>query len=351
MISKIEFMLLLPLKLLTVSETLEFYTFILVLSWKIMPKLVKTQAGKARPLVRNHDFRVISWNIEDFMSRGALEGDQEKVNNLLNEVNAHSNGRGANVICLQELHWSTFNILERRLKESKKNWRCFFDWKEKSRSKLSNKITAIPKFSDQYGLAICVLGRGSNFKWKYFTEPNGKPWLDKGRRYIQIDYKGVKITCVHTQAWRGRNTRHITELHKKVTSGIIAGDFNNPHPDKPNPPNWPDPGWQRTELSKTPTRKRSKIDHIIAINTPSYYDGEVRDEFGSDHRLIWGSITFPKVGIKRPKTKKPIPIKPIRKISLKKTKIDKKKTTRKSATKKITAKKIVSRKIMRRVIK
>ena len=48
---------------------------------------------------------------------------------------------------------------------------------------------------------------------------------------MQIDYKGVRITCVHTRAyWKHLHNR---KLHKNVTSGgIIAGDFNHPYPDK-----------------------------------------------------------------------------------------------------------------------
>jgi len=186
-----------------------------------MPKLVKVNIGKKRfPKTKDgNDFRIICWNTEDHRERGPFEGDQEKVTKMLNEVRAHSNNKGANVICLQELHWSTFDILESRLKNINKRWNCFFDWKERYRDKkLFRKITPITKLYDVYGLAICVLGRGSNFKRNYFTETNGKPWLDKergARSYTQIDYKGVRITCVHTQAWHKRNTLHITELHKK----------------------------------------------------------------------------------------------------------------------------------------
>jgi len=191
-----------------------------------LSKIIKTQTDKGRQLKYQNDgrFAIISWNTANRMLH--LGNDEYVVNIIINEVKGYK----SNVICLQELLGSSFCILNKRLKEIDKSWSCFFDWKEKGKGNKGYRNWRV-----RLGLTICVLGRGSNYKRNYFPL-DGKPWRDEARRFIQIDYMGKRITNVHTNS--GDLANQIPELHKKVTRGIIADDFNYPWPDKPSPNKW-----------------------------------------------------------------------------------------------------------------
>lgn len=254
-----------------------------------MSELSRTKID--RRLIRKTDgvFRVISWNTEG--EHQQCQGQNERlVDFLVMEVGRYS----ANVICLQEMMGKTFDMLEKRLEALDKSWSCFFDWKEISKGQEPSHY-----WPHVLGLAICVLGRGSDFKWNYFSSENGEPWRDYARRYVQLNYKGVQITNVHTSSyWK---EQHVKELHQKVTQGIIAGDFNHPSPDERYPSMWTyDPAWHQTDLTREWTHPNGgnhiKMDHILAIDEPEAIEGGARDlaEGGSDHRLIFGGILFTK---------------------------------------------------------
>jgi len=327
-----------------------------------MPKFVKTQTDSRRPLEPKFDgvFRVVSWNTMGNDCVGNKGKDEEVVDHIINEVTRYN----ANVICLQELTGKSFEDLETRLKNINPSWTCFFDWKQISKDQNPSHYWLY-----LLGLSICVLGRGSNFKSINFKTPGGnREWIDEARRYMQIDYNGKTITNVHTKS--SHTWLQIPRLHKKVTSGIIAGDFNHPYPDRPlidaldGPKvNFYDPGWVQTDDAREWTwqtkyenyKPRKKVDHILAISEPSAHEGEARDyeAGGSDHRLILGSITFAKKEVKpwrkRPITKKPLPKKLSRKMSPKKTIIAKKKTLTRLTTKKKNSKTKVAKKIRRKI--
>jgi endonuclease/exonuclease/phosphatase family metal-dependent hydrolase len=313
-----------------------------------MTKLTKIQINKKRPLQPKFDgvFRIVNWNTaNDDPLRNCCK-DERVVDAVLSMVQRYN----ANVICLQELQGSSFELISKTLE--KKGWDCFFDWKESGRGFTH----LLPDWRGLNGHAICVKGHGSNYKCEKMSqeEPTRYGWEIDWWYYMQIDYQGKTITCVHVRDhWK---KKQIPELHKKVTSGIISGDFNHKTPDKSTGRFWSNPGWFQTDLDREWThspggKNHAKIDHILSIDKPQAVEGGAIDFFGSNHRLVVASILFPKrakPGIERPVTKKPIPIKPITKISPKKTVTSKKKTTRKSGTKKKVSKSIVTRKILRK---
>ena len=300
-----------------------------------MPRKVILNPNKRRPLEPKFDgiFRIVNWNTDNSFRN--LGKDKEVVDHVMKQVNDHN----ANVICLQELQGTAFQLLSKSLKRRSRSWSCFFDWKELGKGKSRSF-----DWTGLNGSAICVYGHGDNFNWVNLSTLGNHGWDEEWWRYIQIDYHGVTITNVHTRTTWAKE--HVQELHDNVTNGIIAGDFNYECTDKPN--------WFQTDLSREWTHGiwnlpkqfeiklgedhphgRTKVDHILAINKPSFVYGEAKDKGGSNHRLILGSIEFPKRAkkepikpwIKKPVTKNPILIKPITMIPSKKTTIPSKKTT------------------------
>jgi hypothetical protein len=216
------------------------------------------------------DFRIVNWNTANIGSN--LDNDQPIVDTVLEVANAIK----ANVITLQELGSHTFILLQNKFEEINKNlrdegkkddWRCYFEWFGLS------------------GHATCVYGKsewqGSEKLGKERFGPS-KDWWG----YMQITLNDIMITNVHTRAYK--NIDHVAELHEKISTGIIAGDFNSENP-----------GWYQTDdiyLKHTHELdgKTRKIDHVLAVEEPKTRVGDVLDYYNSNHKLVIAGISFPK---------------------------------------------------------
>lgn len=283
-------------------------------------KITKQIDKKLRPLKPkiNGEFRIVNWNTDN--SYRNLDKDDKVVDFVLDAVRKYN----ANVITLQELEVHSFKHLQKRLFQEygMGEWYCFFQW---------------------FGLtgnAICVRGHGSKFKWGKLTGERFGPSIDWWG-YMQVNYHEVTITNIHTRSTWAKE--HVQELHEKVTSGIVAGDFNYENPESP--------GWFQTDLQLEPTWTDKKIDHILTVERPQTVEGDAKDKGGSNHRLIVASIVFPKRAklepkkpwIKRPLTKKPAPKKPPKNKSTTKKKISKKPVIKNFASKGKIVKKIMKK--------
>jgi len=268
------------------------------------------------------DFRIVNWNTANIESNyneaqhivenidndhrivEYIDNDQRIVDTVLKAVNAIN----ANVITLQELGSRTFILLQNEFEKINKNlkddgkkgnWRCYFQWFGLS------------------GHATCVYGIS---EWVNSEKLSGtrfgpsKDWWG----YMQITLNGVMITNVHTRDYWDK--KHVDELHKKISTGIIAGDFN-----------YNNPGWYQTDnINLKPThRKNGKIDHVLAVEEPKTRVGDVWDYYNSNHRLVIAGISFPKKIIRQ--TGKLPPMKTL--------------ATRKLATRKLATRKLATRKL------
>jgi len=242
-----------------------------------------------KPLYDNFEFRIVSWNTDN--SYRNLDRDKDVVDFVLDEVKRYK----ANVICLQELDVHTCHLLVKELNALGEGWWAFFH------------------YFGLLGSTICILGSPSDkfFNVKKLSGERFGSSVDWWG-YMQIRYHNAKITNVHTRAtW---SDTHVNQLHKEVTNGIIAGDFNHENPETT--------GWYQTDLDREYTwspkpppnesRVYKKIDHILAVDKPRTVDGGARPKGGSNHRLVVASIVFstgtkpiPNPWINEPVQKKP----------------------------------------------
>ncbi|MEM6993494.1 MAG: hypothetical protein AAF721_23470 [Myxococcota bacterium] len=226
------------------------------------PKAQAADDKPKRPVVLK-EFRILDWNAagNDCGFNGGQ--DQEVAQRIKTEAAAFN----ANVITLQEFSAMGMYHLEEALDAS---WECH------------------PfRFGDNL-LVTCVKGTAAN---PSSTRLSGERFhrLADWWGYVQLEFQGVQITNVHTRAtWADR---HVEELHDKVTTGIIAGDFNTEVV-----------GWNQTASQLEPTWQDRKLDHILTIEQPQHAVGGAHEKFGSNHRMVravikWGPprVTKPKV--------------------------------------------------------
>jgi hypothetical protein len=220
-------------------------------------------------------YRVVDWNASG--SADNLGRDIEVAETVIDFVAAID----ANVVTLQEITTASLQHFEATLPD----WDC--QWQ-------------------QFGvdnIAVCVKGTGENFFATVLGDydavkdcldiPPAEQWWG----YAQLEYEGVLITSVHTRScW---DNEHVDELHTKVTSGIVAGDFNFWTPE--------DPGWYQTDLDlewtfdldRNHDDLLDKIDHVLSVEEPYFVsgdaagDGDPVDMFGSDHRVVLGEVVYP----------------------------------------------------------
>ena len=226
----------------------------------------RTKIPSSAPM--RFEFRIVDWNTSNVDY--SLDYDGRVVRQILSTVR----NTNANVITLQEVREHTFILLKKALKKKDGNWRCFLH------------------LFGYSGLVTCVLG--TNAEWINCEKLSGirlGPCVDWWG-FLQIKYHDTLITNVHTRAhWKDD---HLKELHEKISTGIIAGDFNHI-----------EPGWNQTEKEFLPTRKGEKIDHILTVKKIQNVSGRVHPYYESDHRMISARIDFPII----PKSKKKLTIK------------------------------------------
>jgi hypothetical protein len=214
------------------------------------------------------EFRVINWNasarppdghnmdtppatIADFILDNALEYD-------------------ANIITLQEMSYEALLYLQAGLGLS---WDC--RWTLFGTIDLYRDIRV-----------TCVRGVGTNYRAErlenvgsYSDDLKGAEWWG----YTQLEYFGVLVTNVHTRShWA---IDHVGELHREVTTGIVAGDFNHEYPDLFQ-------SWFQTDLDRAPTLQDKKVDHILTVERPIEVDGGTLGEGGSNHEMLFARFRF-----------------------------------------------------------
>lgn len=216
------------------------------------------------------EFRIVNWNAA---GTDPTHGNNNQPIKVGDAVLKYVKQIDANVITLQEVMVETVTYLRTELP----GWTCL----------------SFPFGQDH--IAICVDGAATNLTIGTLTPDPNKP--DTGPPpefpwwgYLQVEYRGVRIASVHTRSfWRNH---HRAELHRDVTSGIVAGDFN--HIDPTNP------GWFQTDLDLEWTWEGDylgddgqwKIDHILSVDAPQAVSGDAADKEGSNHRVVLATIVY-----------------------------------------------------------
>ncbi len=192
-------------------------------------------------------YRIVNWNAAGSDPNWNKGNDKEMADFVLAKVKSIT----ANVITLQEVTDQTYSRLRKRLT---KRWDCHCQ-----------------RFGAD-NIATCVKGSAKNFQWKRLSGERYGPEIDWWG-YVQVEYKGLKITNVHTRShWADQ---HLAELHKEVKTGIVAGDFNHTNP-----------GWHQTDLDLEPTWQDKKIDHVLTIEKPRKTWGDAQEKGGSNHSVL-----------------------------------------------------------------
>lgn len=199
------------------------------------------------------EFRIVNWNVAgaDCSFNGGKA--EQAAMFIVKEVAALD----ANVITLQELSGLGLYELEKRLSGS---WHFYAE-----------------RFGESL-IVTCVQGEASNVSWQRLGGSGYNRFTDWWG-FVQLEYHGVQITNVHTRGhWADA---HVEELHTKVATGIVAGDFNHESP-----------GWHQTVSKLEPTHQDRKIDHILTVEKPRKAWGETRSKGGSNHNVVVATVRF-----------------------------------------------------------
>jgi len=221
------------------------------------------------------EFRIVNWNVA-----GLDDGFEvpQKAQVVAQLVVAKVQAIDANVITLQEGTVDIHRELEKLLGSA---WRCYawspgFDW-----------------------LITCVKGRGEGFVGQPLAGLAGGTVGERWWGWTEIEYQGVKIANVHTRCGfdgsvcQNAIKWHVPELYDKISTGIIAGDFNHETPESD--------GWHQTALGPTPDytlrTAMTKVDHVLTVEQPRASWAEAKDEAPpytgiSNHRALLTRVTL-----------------------------------------------------------
>jgi hypothetical protein len=233
--------------------------------------LAMTSAASAVQL-ESCEFRVVDWNPAGTDPNWNFGNDIPVAEAVVSYVQSLD----ANVITLQEVTPTTLAYIEVLLP----GWDC--------------EGHPFPEDGAVGDIAVCVKGSVENFRATPLPD-HGSTDRPRHWGYVQTEYQGVLITSVHTRDFW--DLQHLADLHRDVTTGIIAGDFNHQFPENPECPDEPtcalDPIWHQTDVDREVTWQDAKIDHVLTVEAPHQVWGEPGDKHGSNHSVVLAAVTFP----------------------------------------------------------